>query len=158
MLWTTCTDKQNEEHNQAFEWATYINCWQPFPLSHCTRAASLQNSSSLAASEHHVFPSSSPITSASSPSCCASLRPLHFLQTTLRKRQKSALLHLSWQQCSQSQIPTRNKLITLCFFPQPLTKTSPSQTLFPPAPCSCLCASPHSAHWLPSPASPDAAG
>lgn len=61
------------KYNQAFE------CWQLFPLSHCTRAASLQNSSSLAASKHHVFPSSSPITSASSPSCCASLHPLHFL-------------------------------------------------------------------------------
>lgn len=153
----TCTDKQNEEYNRAFEWAMHINCWQLFPLSHCSRAASLQSSSSLVASKHHVFPSSSPVTSAPSP-CCSSLHPLHFLHTKHKKRQKTALLHWSWQQCSQSVTRTRNKPITPCCFPQPLTKASSCQTLFPPAPCSCLCAPPHSTHWLPSPASPDAAG
>lgn len=127
-------------------------------LSDCTRAGSLQNSSSLAASKNHLFPSSSPIISASSPSCCALLHPLHFLQTTLRKRQNTALLYWSWQQCSQSPTSARNKPVTLYCFPQPLTKASPSQTLFPPAPCSCPCASPHSIHWLPSQASPAAAG
>lgn len=42
--------------------------------------------------------------------------------------------------------------INLCCSPQLLSKASPSQTLFAHAPCSCLCAPPHSTHWLPSPA------